>query len=129
MQICGKLKIFIFCQAASDQFVLLEGEKKSSVDRVRSNVQSLIGDLVIENLDPFWYACLPLFALRQVNEYGYGLCSLLLAYERYVSVCKAAEQLTLLRSERRKRDVLDPPPPISEKKCIYSVSPQYFYIP
>ena len=72
-------------------------------NKTRYQIQQLIQRWITENVSPFWFSCLPNFAMRRLNEYGFGLCSLLLAYDRYVSICKPTEKNTLLSSHRRKK--------------------------
>ena len=39
---------------------------------------------------------------HRLNEYGYGLCSALIAYERFVTICKPLQKATLLSSEKQR---------------------------
>ena len=73
------------------------------LNNLRTNLQSILQRPITENIDPFWFSCLPNLAMIRMNEYAYGICSLLLAYERYVCVCKATEKSTLHSSQRRKK--------------------------
>ena len=72
-------------------------------DKLRSKIRLAFRTPITENVDPFWFSCLPNLALTRVNEYGFGLCSLLLAYERFILICKPTEKSTLLSSTRKKK--------------------------
>ena len=72
-------------------------------NKIRYSLQQIFQQWTTENMHPFWFGCLPSLAMIRINEYGFGLCSLLLAYERYVLICKPTEKTILLSSERRKK--------------------------
>ena len=72
-------------------------------NKIRYSLQQIFQQWTTENIHPFWFGCLPSLAMIRINEYGFGLCSLLLAYERYVLICKPTEKTILLSSERRKK--------------------------
>ena len=46
---------------------------------------------------------MPHLVLVRVNEYAFGICSFLLAYERFVCVCKVTQKSTLLSGKRRRK--------------------------
>ena len=73
------------------------------LNNLRTNLQSILQRPITENIDPFWFSCLPNLAMIRMNEYAYGICSLLIAYERYVCVCKVAEKSALLSTQKRKK--------------------------
>ena len=56
----------------------------------------------IQNMNPFWYSCFPNLLIQRLNEYGSGFCCLILAYERYILVCKPSEKELFLSSSKRK---------------------------
>ena len=58
--------------------------------------------ITVSKINPFWFYCLPHLMLFRLNEYGHGLCSLLVAYERFVLVCKPTEKWSLLSRQKRK---------------------------
>ena len=70
---------------------------------LRYKIQSAVKNPIIRNIDPFWFSCLPNLAMIRVSEYGFGLCSVLLAYERYVLICKPTEKTILLSSSKRRK--------------------------
>ena len=49
----------------------------------------------------FWWRCLPDLLVQRLNEYGTGICILVLAYERYVNVCHPHEVSELLTDSKR----------------------------
>ena len=70
--------------------------------KLRLFLQALIGDYVTENMSPFWYQCVPSLFMIRLSEYGFGICSVVIAYERYILVVKAAEKDSILTSRKRK---------------------------
>ena len=72
-------------------------------NKLRLNLQAGLQNPITENINPFWLSCLPKLVMIRLNEYSYGICSLLLAYERYVCVCRATQKSTLLSSQKRKK--------------------------
>ena len=70
-------------------------------EKIRRQIQLLIQQLIVQNIHPFWFGCLPHLFIIRVNEVGFGLCSILIAYERYNLLCKPTEKSTLLSKRRR----------------------------
>ena len=74
----------------------------ASYEKLRHKVQLLIQQPIVQNIHPFWFGCVPHLFITRLNEYGNGLCALLIAYERYILICKPTKKSTLL-SKRRQR--------------------------
>ena len=68
---------------------------------LRLNIKLELGSRITNFIDPFWYHCLPLLLLQRLNEYGTGIVTSVLAYERYVLICKPSEKSLLLSTKRR----------------------------
>ena len=71
--------------------------------KIRAKIRPAVATPITQNIDPFWFSCLPQLAMTRVNEYGFGLCSLLLAYERFILICKPTRKPILLSSTRKKK--------------------------
>ena len=70
---------------------------------LRSVLQRALQIPITENVNPFWFSCMPNLVMVRFNEYAFGICSALLAYERYVCVCKVTQKTTLLSGKRRRK--------------------------
>ena len=70
--------------------------------KMRREIQDLVQRPIAQIVSPFWFGCLPRIFIMRLNEYGNGLCSALIAYERFVMICKPLSQSTLLGSRRQK---------------------------
>ena len=51
----------------------------------------------------FIFGCLPEMLTQRLNEYSGGICAILLAYERYILVCKPFDKDKILSDQKRKR--------------------------
>ena len=105
-----------FCgRFVSEQFIRYHSSNKDQHGRtiftsqgfgfynnLRSVLQGTLQPAILGKVDPFWFSCLPDLLLVRLNEYGNGPCALILAYERFVLVCKPLKKSTLLSSFRRK---------------------------
>ena len=97
-------------QFITRQFIILSEVKSPLLfayavpvySKMRLFLQALIGDYVAKNLNPFWYQCVPSLFMIRLSEYGFGICSVVIAYERYILVVKAAEKDSILTSRKRK---------------------------
>ena len=91
-------------------FIILRDNKSEQLftyglsvySKFRLFLQALLGDFVAENMSPFWYRCVPSLFMIRLFEYGFGICSVVIAYERYILVVKAAEKDSILTSRKRK---------------------------
>ena len=71
-------------------------------EAIRRQIQLLVQQPIAQNVHPFWFGCLPHLFITRLNEYGNGLCSILIAYERFVLICKPTQKDTLLSKKRRR---------------------------
>ena len=69
---------------------------------VRTQIQNLIQEPILGLFHTFWFGCLPKLMISRLNEYGNGFCSLLIAYERFILICRPLQKNNLLTSNRRK---------------------------
>ena len=51
--------------------------------QLRNKVRKILWEQIVYKVNFFWWRCLPLFLKMRVNEYGLGICALIIAYERY----------------------------------------------
>ena len=94
---------------ASQQFIQLHnhldlkngGILQNWMAHLRFLVRPHVYSTIVENLSWFWYICLPELLVERLSVYSNGLCSAVLAYERYVMVCKPYEKDQILTEKRR----------------------------
>ena len=73
----------------------------SWISHIRDFFRPHVYSLIVSNVSWFWYICLPELLTQRLNEYSNGPCTLLIAYERYVMVCKPHQKDQILTEKRR----------------------------
>ena len=93
----------------SQQFIQLKSSFNSSEqdylvtwwNGIRDLIRPYAYKLFVQNFSWFWYICLPELLTQRLNEYSNCLCALVLAYERYIMICKPHEKDLILTDKRR----------------------------
>ena len=70
---------------------------------LRKYLSNHIRSFITQNFNWFVYACLPELFLQRLNEYGSGICSLLLAFDRYVNICRPTDAKVILARDKRQK--------------------------
>ena len=85
-------------------FGFLDGFNNVSwLNDIRSIVRPFISRHIVANFSWFWYICVPELLTQRLNEYSNGPCAVLLAYQRYIMVCKPHEKDFILTKKFRQR--------------------------
>ena len=69
--------------------------------KLRDLVRPYARSLIVEKISWFWYICFPELVTQRLNEYSSCICALVLAYERYILICKPLEKDVILTYKRR----------------------------
>ena len=57
-------------------------------------------------MNEFWTVCFPSLMYSKLNRYGSGLCAFLLAYERFILVCRPTRKEADLNTSKRRKNYL-----------------------
>ena len=77
----------------SSQFILNGYNPESNIvyaygmeaySQFRQHLHYLFGRKILQNVDPFWYSCLPSLFMIRLTEYGFGICQGIVSIFRFV---------------------------------------------